>query len=235
MRGHEIAHPILDAPIVGHRQRDCDRTKDRGDSEGFPKHRQRHRHRRYAKILQPLRSINHENPEVLAGEISTNLTATTVLVHYLAPHLLKVARGGTKSNLFLTSSTLAYIPLSFYPTYCASKACVAALARVLRQQLSYIPVSRENMAVVEIVPPYTDTPLDKEHREATIAMQGGASKAFAPMPLAEYVDKFFEALEAAVGPDGSVKQEIGVGYGAMGVDTWTATFGAIYEGMGVRT
>lgn len=175
------------------------------------------------------------SPEVLADEISTNLTATTVLIHYLAPHLLKVAQGGTKSNLFLTSSTLAYIPLSFYPTYCASKAGVAALARVLRQQLSYIPVAAETMAVVEIVPPYTDTPLDKEHREATIAMQGGASKAFAPMPLAEYVDKFFEALEAAVGPDGSVKQEIGVGYGAMGVDTWRASFGAIYEGMGVRT
>lgn len=175
------------------------------------------------------------SPEVLAGEISTNLTATTVLVHHLAPHLLKLAQNGTKSNLFLTSSTLAYIPLSFYPTYCASKAGVAALARVLRQQLSYIPVARENMAVVEIVPPYTDTPLDKEHREATIAMQGGASKAFAPMPLDEYVDKFFEALEAAVGPDGTVKQEIGVGYGAMGVDTWRASFGAVYEGMGVRT
>lgn len=175
------------------------------------------------------------SPEVLPGEISTNLTATTVLVHYLAPHLLKLAQNGFKSNLFLTSSTLAYTPLSLYPTYCASKAGVVALARVLRQQLSYIPVARENMAVVEIVPPYTDTPLDKEHREATIAMQGGASKAFAPMPLAEYVDKFFEALEAAVRPDGSVKQEIDAGYGAMGVDTWRASFGAVYEGMGVRT
>lgn len=70
-------------------------------------------------------------------------------------------------------------------------------------------------SVVEIVPPYTDTPLDKEHREATIAMQGGENKAFSPMPLPEHADKFFEALEAAVVPDGSVKQEIGVGYGAI--------------------
>lgn len=174
-------------------------------------------------------------PEVMASEISVNLTATTILVHYLAPHLLQLAQKGTKSNLFLTSSTLAYIPLSFYPTYCASKAGVAALAKVLRQQLSYVPVASENMAIVEIVPPYTDTPLDKEHREATVAMQGGADKAFAPMPLAEYIDKFFEALDGAVGPDGKMKQEIGVGFGATGVDTWRGSFGAIYEGMGMST
>lgn len=174
-------------------------------------------------------------PEVIASEISTNLTATTILVHYLTPHLLRLAQKGTKSNLFLTSSTLAYIPLSFYPTYCASKAGVATLTKVVRQQLSYIPVAKDNMAVVEIVPPYTDTPLDRDHRAATIAMQGGADKAFAPMPLAEYIDKFFEALDAAVGPDGSMKQEIGVGFGAVGVDTWRKSFGAVYEGMGMST
>lgn len=174
-------------------------------------------------------------PEVIAAEISTNLTATAVLVHYLAPHLLKLAQKGTKTTLFLTSSTLAYLPLSFYPTYCASKAGVAALAKVLRQQLGYIPGASDNMAVVEIVPPYTDTPLDKTHREATISMQGGLDKAFPAMPLAAFVDKFFEALEAAVRVDGSLKQEIGVGFGAQGVETWRAGFGAIYEGMGMRT
>lgn len=57
---------------------------------------------------------------------------------------------------------------------------------------------------------------------------------FGPMPLAWYIEKLFEALEVAVGPDGSVKQEIGVGHGTMGVDTWRASFGAIYTGMGVN-
>lgn len=112
---------------------------------------------------------------------------------------------------------------------------MAALAKVLRQQLSYIPGASDNMSIVEIVPPYTDTPLDKDHREATIAMQGGADEAFAPMPLAGYIDKFFEALQAAVGPDGSLKQEIGVGFGAVGVDTWRTSCGTVYEGMGVAT
>ncbi|PSR83012.1 hypothetical protein BD289DRAFT_461484 [Coniella lustricola] len=173
------------------------------------------------------------SPDDIISEISTNLTAPSLLVHYLAPHLLKLAQTGTKTTLFLTSSSLAYVPLSFYPTYVASKAGVAALTKALRQQLSFIPGANENLAIVEIVPPYTDTPLDKVHREATVAMQGGADKAFPPMPLDEYVDKFFEALELAVGKDGSVKPEIGVGFGALGVETWRGSFGKIFEGMGL--
>lgn len=175
------------------------------------------------------------SPELISREISTNITAPAILVHHLAPHLLKLAQTGSKTNLFLTSSALAYVPLSFYPTYCASKAGVATLTKVLRQQLGFIPGASENMAIVEIVPPYTDTPLDKVHREATIAMQGGADKAFPPMPLDEYVDKFFEGLEEAARPDGSVKQEIGVGFGAVGVDTWRGSLGKVYEGMGLST
>lgn len=174
-------------------------------------------------------------PNDIASEISINLTGPSILVHHFAPHLLKLAQGGTKTILFLTSSTLAYIPLSFYPAYCASKAGIATLAKVLRQQLGFIPEASKNMAVVEIVPPYTDTGLDKDHRDATIAMQGGPDKAFAPMPLGEYVDKFFEAWEQAVGPDGSVKQEIGVAFGAVGVDTWRGSFGELYKGMGLST
>lgn len=133
----------------------------------------------------------------------------SILVYYFAPHLLKLAQAGTKTTLFLTSSTLGYIPLSFYPTYGASKAGIAALAKVLRQQLSFIPGANKNMAIVEIVPPSTDTGLDKEHREATIALQGGPDKAFAPLPLSEFVDKSFEAWEQAISPNSSVKHEIG--------------------------
>ncbi|PFH55088.1 hypothetical protein XA68_10774 [Ophiocordyceps unilateralis] len=174
--------------------------------------------------------------EEMASEITTNLTAPTVLVHHLAPHLMKLAESGTKTTLFLTSSTLAYIPLSFYPSYCASKAGVAALTKVLRQQLGFASdMAKRNMAVVEIVPPYTDTTLDKAHREATISMQGGVEKAFLPMPLHQYVDGFFAEWEQAVLPDGSVKQEIGLGMGQLAVDTWRESFGRLYEPMGIST
>lgn len=156
------------------------------------------------------------SPEVIAREIITNLTAPTILLQHVAPHLLKLAQAGggaTKTNLFITTSTLAYIPMSFYPTY------RPALTRVLRQQLGFMPGgASKNMAIVEIVPPYTDTGLDKNHREATIAMQGGPDEAFPPTPLGEYVEHFFQALEQAVRPDGSVQEEIGVGLGAVGVE-----------------
>ncbi|RDA83422.1 hypothetical protein CP532_4418 [Ophiocordyceps camponoti-leonardi (nom. inval.)] len=172
----------------------------------------------------------------MTDEITTNLTAPSILVHLLAPHLLKLAESGTKTTLFLTSSTLAYIPLSFYPTYCASKAGISALAKVLRQQLSFASEeARRNMAVVEIVPPYTDTPLDREHREMTIAMQGGREKAFLPMPLDEYVDGFFEAWEKKSGEKDARLEEIGVGMGQMAVDTWRESFGKLYEPMGMST
>jgi short-subunit dehydrogenase involved in D-alanine esterification of teichoic acids len=171
----------------------------------------------------------------IAGEIATNLTAPALLIQQLAPHLLKLALAGTKTTLFITSSSLAYVPLGFYPTYSASKAGLHALTLTLRQQLAFAPTeAKKNFHVVEIVPPYTDTGLDKEHREATIAMQGGPDKAFPPMPVGEFVDGFFTALEETE-EDGSPKKEIGVGFGKVGVETWRGSLGKIYEGWGMST
>ncbi|KAK8069827.1 hypothetical protein PG994_006443 [Apiospora phragmitis] len=180
------------------------------------------------------------DPGQIADELTTNLAAPTVLVHLFAPHLFAphlfaLANAGTKTTLFLTSSSLGYVPLSFYPAYCPAKAGVAALAKVLRQQLRFgTEAARTNMNVVEIVPPYTDTGLDKEHRESTVAMQGGQGKAFQPMPLAEFVAKFFEGLEETEA-NGSLKSEIGVGFGQLGIETWRGSFGKVYEQMGLRT
>ena len=91
---------------------------------------------------------------------------------------------------------------------------------------------RKNMSIVEVVPPYVDTDLDKLHREATVAMQGGADKAFPPMPLAEYMEKVFACLEEP-GEDGKLKREIGVGFGQVGAETWRGSFGKILDGMGI--
>ncbi|KAI1776278.1 NAD(P)-binding protein [Hypoxylon cercidicola] len=175
------------------------------------------------------------NQSQVADEYTTNLTAPTVLVHLLAPHLFTLANSGTKATIFLTSSSLACMPLSFYLAYCPAKAGIAALTRIPRQQLSFAPgAAKNNMDIVEIVPPYTDTGLDKEHRDMTIAMRGGPEKAFQPMPLDEFVDKFFQVLEQT-GPGGSIKPEIGVGFGQVGVETWRGSFGKVYEQMGLST
>ena len=76
-----------------------------------------------------------------------------------------------------------------------------------------------------------DTPLNAHHRDQTDALQGGKEKAFPPMPLSDYIEAFFVALEQTE-PDGSFKKEIGVGLGAQGVDVWRGTFPKLYEMMG---
>lgn len=99
----------------------------------------------YYNILQPL-----SNEEVI-NEITINLIAPNLISQSFAPHLYALAQSGTKTNLFLTSSSLAYFPLAFYPTYCATKAGISAFAKVVRMQLSASGV--KDMNVVEIVPP----------------------------------------------------------------------------------
>ncbi|KAF2708826.1 NAD(P)-binding protein [Pleomassaria siparia CBS 279.74] len=182
-------------------------------------------------------------PDEIKGEIETNLTGPTLLARLFAPHLLGLAAQGIKTTLFTTSSSLAYVPLSFYPTYCATKAGVHALTLILRQQLAFAPEAiKKNMNIVEIVPPYVDTGLDKAHRETTIAMQDRLIPHYTSTILfhvharlpTEYIEKFFEALEK-VEPDGSLKKEIGVGFGEAGVATWRAAFGPTYDQMGLTT
>ncbi|KAI1135780.1 short chain dehydrogenase reductase [Hypoxylon sp. FL0543] len=151
------------------------------------------------------------NEKEVIREITINLTAPILVAQAFAPHLLALAQSGTKTNIFLTSSALAYFPVAFYPTYCPTKAGLSAFTKILRDQLHY--TGCKDMNVVEIVPPYIDTDLDGAHRDQTDALQGGKDKAVPPMRLADYIDQFFTALEQR-GADGSFKNEIGIGWGA---------------------
>ncbi|KAK3291712.1 short chain dehydrogenase reductase [Chaetomium fimeti] len=150
-------------------------------------------------------------------ELTTNLTAPILISQAFASHLFDLAQSGVKTNLFLTSSSLAYFPVPFYPAYCPSKAGIASFTKILRMQLD--STGNKNMNVVEVVPPYVDTPLNAAHRVQTDALQGGEDKAVQPMPLGEYIDKFFTALEQTK-PDGSLSDEVGVGFGAQGAAIW---------------
>ncbi|GAB1311026.1 Oxidoreductase DltE [Madurella fahalii] len=150
-------------------------------------------------------------------ELTVDLTAPVLVAQAFASHLLTLAQSGTKTNLFLTSSSLAYFPVPFYPTYCAAKAGIAAFVKILRMQLE--GTGCKNMNVVEVAPQYIDTPLNAAHRDKTDALQGGKDKAVQPMPLDEYIDRFFAALEET-NPDGSFKKEIGIGLAAKCVDVW---------------
>ncbi|KAF1978307.1 NAD(P)-binding protein [Bimuria novae-zelandiae CBS 107.79] len=172
-------------------------------------------------------------PGEVEREMAANLIAPTLLVQAFAPHLLSLATKGTPATLFVTSSTLGLIPMGLWPTYSVTKAGVHALALTLRQQITFAgEEAKKKFNVVEIVPPYVDTGLDKEHRDATNAAQG--EHAFPPMPLQEYIDQFFKALEETE-KDGSLKKEIGVGTGALAIQTWRDSFGKVYEQWGMAT
>lgn len=167
------------------------------------------------------------SPESVIAEVNSNLTAPLLLARSFLPHLQSLASAGKPANLLITSSSLAYVPLSFYPVYCPTKAAIHSFCIVLRQQLAYAPEAiKKNLNVVEIVPPYTDTDLDKEHRAVSVEMQGGPEKAFKPMPLDDYVQQAFRGLET-MDQDGNAKKEVAVGLGQMGVDTWRGGFGKI--------
>jgi uncharacterized oxidoreductase len=72
------------------------------------------------------------------------------------------------------------VPLARVPVYCATKAAVHSFCVSLRHQLR-----RSGIKVIELIPPYVDTNLDKGRR-----MPGGPT----PMPLAQFVSEAMEGL-----------------------------------------
>ncbi|RAL16640.1 putative short chain dehydrogenase [Aspergillus homomorphus CBS 101889] len=169
---------------------------------------------------------------LFVDEIQVNLTAPILLTRAFLPHLLARAAASQPAALLVTSSSLAFHPLPFYPVYCATKAAVHAFIVSLREQLGFAPANiKQALSVVEVVPPYTDTALDAASRAHTVAMQGGPEKAFAPMPLGEYIEAAWAKLETPTA-DGKLPKEVGVGFGEMGVNQWRESFGANLAGMG---
>lgn len=153
------------------------------------------------------------NASIQAVFLASRSLFRVFLARLFIPHLISVASSGVPVNLLTTSSSLAYVPLSFYPAYTPTKAGVHAFCVILRQQPGYAPEEvKRNLSVVEIVPPYVDTDLDKEHRATTMEMQGGPDKTFRPMPVNEYVDKASAALDE-LDDQGRLKKEVGVGFG----------------------
>jgi uncharacterized oxidoreductase len=119
-------------------------------------------------------------------EIETNLLGLIRVCSQFVPHL----KGRPEATLINVSSGLAFVPLARVPVYCASKAAVHSFCVSLRHQLK-----PAGIRVVELIPPYVDTNLDRGRRSPA---------APAPMPLAEFVAEAMEGLagdsdEVAVG------------------------------------
>ncbi len=86
----------------------------------------------------------------MLAEIQTNLLGLIRVSAEFLPHL----KNRQDATLLNVSSGLAFVPLSVFPVYCATKAAVHSFSLSLRQQLK-----DSNVKVVELIPPYVATEL----------------------------------------------------------------------------
>jgi uncharacterized oxidoreductase len=111
--------------------------------------------------------------------VATNLLGPIRLTAALLPLLKKQPR----SAIMNVSSGLAFLPLAFTPTYCATKAAIHSYSLSLRDQL--LDTSTE---VLELIPPYVATDLID-----------GASDPRA-MPLDKFLAEVMEILKTQPTP-----------------------------------
>lgn len=120
--------------------------------------------------------------------IQTNIVSVLQLTAALLPTL----KQQPNSAIITTSSGLAFVPRSAFPTYCATKAFIHSWLQSLRFQLQ-----TSSVKVLELVPPYVQTEL------------AGPDQANDPnaMPLADYVAEVMQILGHPDLPRGEILVE----------------------------
>jgi uncharacterized oxidoreductase len=147
--------------------------------------------------------------EAYAEEIQANLLGVIRVCAAFLPHLRKQPR----SAIINVSSGLAFVPMSIIPVYCATKAAVHSFSVSLRQQLRNSAVS-----VIELVPPYVATDLNRAAGQSRPAGSGGS-----PMPLDEFIAEAMKELSTAT-------EEAAIGFAKMTLAaSWTETARAIFS------
>jgi uncharacterized oxidoreductase len=102
--------------------------------------------------------------ERIEEEVRTNLIGPLLVAATFLP-LLSRSRSAT---FCIVSSGLAYVPLHCYPVYSATKAALHSFARSLRAK------APGNVRVLEVLPPFVDTPLVKQIRAYKISANAAA-------------------------------------------------------------
>jgi len=117
--------------------------------------------------------------EALRDEIDTNVLGVIRVAAEFIPHLAR------QSNAVLVnvSSGLAFVPMSRFPVYCATKAAVHSFTLSLRHQLR-----ASGVKVIELIPPYVGTELGGPRK--TVG-PGGPQ----PMPLQTFIAETMKRLE----------------------------------------
>jgi uncharacterized oxidoreductase len=131
--------------------------------------------------IMRVEKLSAQQPDLAHAEsiITTNLLGPIRLIAALLPHL-EMQPHATIINV---SSGLAFLPLVFTPTYCATKAAIHSYTQSLRYQLRATKIE-----VLELIPPYVATDL-----------MSGASDPRA-MPLGKFIAEVMEILKTEPTP-----------------------------------
>jgi len=124
----------------------------------------------------------------LLEEINTNILGVVRVSSEFMPQLA----GKPNATLVNVSSGLAFVPLSFFPIYCATKAFVHSFSLSLRHQLK-----GKGIKVVELVPPYVAAEL------GGLGKTGGAHPPGAPQPM-PLVSFIADTMKELAGDDDEV-------------------------------
>jgi uncharacterized oxidoreductase len=135
-------------------------------------------------------NLRAQQPDLADSEsiVTTNLLGPIRLTAALLPHLEKQPHAAVVN----VSSGLAFVPLAFTPTYCATKAAIHSYTQSLRYQLKSTSVE-----VLELIPPYVQTHL----------MDGAADPR--AMPLAAFIAEVMEILKTDPTPAEICVQNVG--------------------------
>src|SRR4028118_310284 len=113
------------------------------------------------------------------SEVETNFIAPIHLSSLFAQHF------ATKKEAAIINISfgLAFVPLSFMPVYCATKAAIHSLTLSLRHQLK-----NTSIKVFDIAPPAVDTELGSDRREDKTKSHGG-------LPVNDFIGEAMEAIK----------------------------------------
>ncbi|KZF18944.1 NAD(P)-binding protein [Xylona heveae TC161] len=122
------------------------------------------------------------------------LTNYLSYIHFVKAILPFLQSKKSESGLIFTTSSLALVPLTRCPNYCATKAALHQFIMALRKQIQSSPIK-----VIEVFPPAVQTELhDKEHQPD---IENGRQMG---MPIDQFVEETYAGLAAG-------KEQIPVG------------------------
>ncbi len=122
------------------------------------------------------------------NEIEINLQAPIHLSALFIPHLMKQK----EAAIVNITSGLAFVPIAIMPVYCATKAAIHSFSLSLRHQLKGTSIK-----VFEIIPPTTDTELDRGARDKRGQIDRGVKPEVVAASAIEAMEK--DNYEVAIG------------------------------------